>query len=291
EELVLDAPSLGRVILLDKDAVEGERPKNLSAAQLADAVEGKEVASEIYFAADTIPTMDVCVPARALQARAICAQLDLLELWRFVQRIRFGASGYALLFNRQGHLIASGVGILRPAILNREPVPQSPHARAAVLEPASAPTRYLGPEKQEVIAGWARIPDQGWAIAVEQPTREALRSAQTAQRVLGGILVLALIVSVGVGLRQSQRLLRELAVEQRWRTAARIAAGIAHALGHRLRILEQTAGLAEAGSPAFLPRIRDNLRAEVGTLQKFVAEFSDLSRDVRALELFPLELG
>jgi|GEM_PF-1638304 len=291
EEVVLDAPSLGRVMLLRKDSAETERPKALGTRELADAVEGKEVASEIYFDTDSTPTMDVCVPARALPAHAVCAELDLLELWRFVQRIRVGTSGYALTFDRQGHLIASGAGVLRPAILTRERVPESPYALAAALNPTAAPTRYIGPEQQEVIAGWANIPEQKWAIVVEQPTREALRSAQTAQWVLGGILVVALMVSVAVGLWQSQRVLRELEIEERWRTAGRIAAGIAHDLGHRLRILEQTAGLAEAGNPAFLPRIRDNLRSEVGTLKKFVAEFSDLSRDVRALELFPLDVG
>jgi signal transduction histidine kinase len=85
--------------------------------------------------------------------------------------------------------------------------------------------------------------------------------------------------------------LRAIEAEERWRTAGHFAAGITHDLGHRLRILEQTAGLAEAGNPAFLPRIRDNLRSELQTLQKFVADFSSLARDMRAIELFPLELG
>jgi signal transduction histidine kinase len=292
EEVVLDAPGLGRVMLVGQASPESERPKGLEARALADAFEGKEVASEIYLARDTTPTMDICVPARALPAgQAVCAQLDLLELWRFVQRIRIGNSGYALVLDRRGRLIASGAGVLRAAILTGEPVPESPFAMAAVRDQATAPTRYVGPDGHPVIAGWARLPDQGWAIVVEQPVHEALRSARTAQWLLGGVLLLALTVSVVVGVSQSQRVLRELEIEERWRTAGRIAAGITHDLGHRLRILEQTAALAEAGNPAFLPRIRDNLRSEVGTLKKFVAEFSDLSRNVAALELIPLELG
>ncbi|HEX9508200.1 MAG TPA: HAMP domain-containing sensor histidine kinase, partial [Myxococcales bacterium] len=96
---------------------------------------------------------------------------------------------------------------------------------------------------------------------------------------------------LAVGVWESQRVLRELEIEERWRTAGRIASGISHDLGHRLRILEQTASLADAGDPAFLPRIRDNLRTELETLKKFVSEFSDLSRNLRSLELIPLELG
>jgi signal transduction histidine kinase len=42
--------------------------------------------------------------------------------------------------------------------------------------------------------------------------------------------------------------------------------------------------------PSFLPRIRDNLRAEVATLKKFVRDFADLSRDVRVTDFLPMEL-
>ena len=100
----------------------------------------------------------------------------------------------------------------------------------------------------------------------------------------------ALALSVAVGIRQSQKVLADLEVEERWRTAGRIAAGITHDLGHRVAILQQTAGMAETGDASFLPRIRDNLRGEVATLRKFVADFADLSRDVRAVDLLPLEL-
>jgi signal transduction histidine kinase len=65
---------------------------------------------------------------------------------------------------------------------------------------------------------------------------------------------------------------------------------VTHDLGHRLTVLQQTAGLAETGDASFLPRIGDNLRSEVATLRKFVADFADLSRDVRAVDRFPLDL-
>jgi signal transduction histidine kinase len=39
-----------------------------------------------------------------------------------------------------------------------------------------------------------------------------------------------------------------------------------------------------------MPRIRDNLRSEVATLRKFVADFADLSREVRVADLLPLDL-
>ena len=86
-------------------------------------------------------------------------------------------------------------------------------------------------------------------------------------------------------------MLAELEVEERWKTAGRIAAGVTHDLGHRVAILAQTAGLADTGDAAFLPRIRDNLHSEVATLRKFVADFADLSRDVKAIDRLPLDVN
>ncbi len=291
EEVMLDAPSLGRVTLLRPDTPADQLPMRLGSRALLAVREGKEVASETYVPAHTTLAMDICVPARAIRQRAVCAQLDLLELWRFVQRIRVGSTGYALAFDSRGTLVASGAGVLRPAVVSGAEVPESAYARGVAGGAAPGPTRYQGAEGEAVIAGWARLPDVNWAVVVEQPTREALRSARTAQWLLAGVLLLALAMSTVVGVRESQRVLRELEIEERWRTAGRIAAGITHDLGHRLRILEQTASLAEAADPTFLPRIRDNLRNELQTLKKFISDFSDLSRDLKSLELIPLELG
>ncbi len=214
----------------------------------------------------------------------------MLELWRFVQRIRVGQSGYALAFDGQGKALASGAGPLRAAILMGERVAESEAAVAAARDVAGAPGRYRGPLGEEVLAGWAQLKDPAWTIVVEQPAREALHTANVARWVLFAFAALALCLSVGVGVLQSHKMLSELEVEERWRTAGRIAVGVTHDLGHRVAILQQTASLAELGDPAFLPRIQENLKSEVATLRKFVQDFADLSRDVKALDLYPLDL-
>jgi len=290
EDVGLDAPSLGRLTLIDPGPLPAQRPVALDARALDGARAGREVASEFYLDEGDAPVLDLCVPVRSRPGRAVCAQLDLFELWRFVQRIRVGDSGYALAFDRSGRLIASGAGALRAAILTGEPVPEREAARLASADPASAPTRYQGHLGEEVLAGWASLPERGWTVVVEQPAAEALRAARTAQLVLGVVSLLALGLSVGVGFRQSRRVLADLEVEERWRTAGRIAAGITHDLGHRVAILQQTAGMAETGEVGYMPRIADNLRGEVATLRKFVADFADLSRDVRSVECLPLDL-
>lgn len=290
EEVVLEAPALGRVVLAGPGSRPRDLPRNLGPADVARAEAGAEVTSAIYLADDNIPALDTCVPAPARPGYAVCASLDLLELWRFVQRIRVGRTGYALAFDGSGRIVASGVGAARAAILTGEAVPETAGVVAIAAGTGALPARYAGPEGDEVLAGWARLPDTGWVVVVEQAAAEALRPARAAQWILAAVAAGALALSILVGVRQSQRVLADLEVEERWRTAGRIAAGITHDLGHRVAILQQTAGLADTGDPAFLPRIRENLRSEVATLRKFVADFADLSRDVRTVDLLPLDL-
>jgi signal transduction histidine kinase len=86
-------------------------------------------------------------------------------------------------------------------------------------------------------------------------------------------------------------MLGSLEMEERWKTAGRLAAGVSHDLGHRLAILQQTAALAETNDPVFLPRIRESLAGEVSTLRKFVADFADLTREPNAADFLPVELN
>lgn len=250
----------------------------------------KEARSEVFLSDEGTPVIDLCVLA-AIKDHVVCERIDLMDLSRFVRRMRVGQSGYVLVFDSQGQLWASGLGDLLEVILNGDQIPQGKLAKAALAGGPPATVPYERADKELVLAGWETMSHPNWVVAVEQPLREALQPMRAARWLLIGVLLFTLVASLLVGLTQSQRVLRELEIEERWRTAGRIAAGINHDLGHRLRVLQQTAGLAEAQDPAFLARIAENLRAEVGSLQKFIADFSDLSRDVRALELVPLELG
>ena len=120
--------------------------------------------------------------------------------------------------------------------------------------------------------------------------REALAPANDAMVARLAALLIALVLSLTVGFQYSQRVLASLEVEERWRTAGRIAAGISHDLGHRLAILRQTAALAEVADPVY-PVIRDNLTSEVATLRRFVTDFANLSREVKQHEFVALDLN
>jgi signal transduction histidine kinase len=288
-QVALDAPSLGRVTLLTARTPTDKLPPRLTPGDIAEALSSREVASPPYFREDLTPAMDVCVPGLA-PGTAVCATLDLLELQRQVQRIQIGQTGFALAFDSDGRLLASGAPKLRAAVLTGEPIAESPLAgKVARGEPA--PGRFHGGRGEEVLAGWARLPDLRWVVVAEQPTREALALTRTALISLSVVAALALLIAIVLGAAQSRRVLDVLELEERWRTAGRIATGISHDLGHRLAILQSTAALADSNDPAYLPLIRDNLRMETATLKKFVADFADLSREVDPQQFLPLDLN
>ena len=290
EEVPLDAPSLGRIVLLDRASPHELFPPQIDGAGVRRAFAGEEVQSRVYLTSELTPALDLCVPARGLPGRAVCAALNLLELQRLVQRVHLGKHGYALAFDPQGRVIASGAGELRAAVLTGEPIAESP-AAAQLARGGPAPHRMQSSLGEDMLVGWAQLPGQEWIIAAEQPAEEALAPGTRAQVALAVTAVMALLTALLVGLRQSRRMLTALEGEERWRAAGRIASGISHDLGHRLAILQQTAALAQTGDAGFLPVIRDNLRAEVATLQRFVGDFADLSRDVKPGEFVALELN
>src|SRR2546430_196 len=179
---------------------------------------------------------------------------------------------------------------MRAAVLSGDPVPETPLA-AGLVKGTPAPARLRNGEGRDVLAGWASLKSLGWTIAVEQPAEEALRGARTALQFLGAGAVLTLLLSIAIGYIFARRMLAALELEERFRTAGRIAAGVTHDLGHRLTILRQIEQLAAMNDPEYLPRIRDALASEVGTLRRFVADFSDLTREAKPADFLPIELN
>jgi signal transduction histidine kinase len=284
----LDAPALGNARFIIPNSPPADLPKSLSPEQIRRALGGAEVASPAYLA-DVSPAMDVCVPSGHPEL-AVCATLDLLELQRQVQRIRIGESGFALAFDRNGRLLAAGFGPLRAAVLSGEAVAETPLA-AGLAAGKPAPQRLRADDDRDMFAGWATVPDLGWSIAVEQPAQEALRGARIALLLLGLGALATLALSIGVGYWLARRMLGTLELEERFRTAGQIAAGITHDLGHRLATLQQIEQFAAMDDPDYLPRIRELLASELATLKRFVGEFADLTRPARPSDFVPMELN
>jgi signal transduction histidine kinase len=290
QEASLEAPALADVALVPVDRP-GAFEARIGEAAWQALREGAAATSGLYLGPDQAPRLDECVPVRGRPELALCAHVDLFELSRFVQRIHVGERGRALVLDGEGRVVASGVGSYRAAVLTGEDVPHSEAARRMARGAPTGPERIAGMDGEPFLAGWARVASPPWTVVVQQPEREALRPARLARYGLALLAALALAASLAVGVVASRRMLADLAVGERWRTAGRIASGVSHDLGHRVAVLEHTAALATRGDPSDMPRIAASLESEAATLRRFVSDFADLSRDLAHIERRPLDLS
>lgn len=113
---------------------------------------------------------------------AIVALLDLIELWRPVNSIRIGQTGFVRLVAKDGTTLAHG----NPAN-RREVFSHDAHSDG------------------DTMVSKAAVPGTGWSVIVEQSAGEALASVRSTRRHLlwlGGItLILACVIAVFVGRR------------------------------------------------------------------------------------------
>src|SRR5437879_7794775 len=176
-QVPLDAPSLGRLTLLTQRTPADRLPQRLAPADVVAALSGREVASPLYFRDDLTPAMDVCVPAGTTPGTAVCATLDLLELQRQVQRIRIGASGFALAFDADGRLLAAGAPPLRAKLPTGEPIAESPLASQMAHEGAAQPSSAADWERTSWPGGraWPSRAGRWWSRS--PPARRSPPSA------------------------------------------------------------------------------------------------------------------
>ena len=129
----------------------------------------------------------------------LVGQLQLEQLWRTVDGIRVGDTGYALVVTDQGTLLAHGDPSLvaRRETLSDHPVVAAMNRDgAAVTDGKSAQYVVNG---TEMLGVGARLPNLGWTVIVEQPTDEAFAIPTSLQRQLVVSITVALIAMLVVG--------------------------------------------------------------------------------------------
>ncbi len=140
-------------------------------------------------------------------------ELNLIEMWRLVDSIQVGNEGYAYVVSEGGLLIAHGLESEKPRVLAQDDVGKIPMVRAA-LDGQHADMIYQDAGGVERIGVGVRVPELGWALVIEQPTREAYIAASTLTNQLTFLigvflLTIALVGTIG-GRRYIVRPIREL---------------------------------------------------------------------------------
>ena len=149
---------------------------------------------------DSLPTTVIAVPAGG-SGGWIVAEISLEQLWRTVDEIHVGNSGFGVLLDEQGNIRAHG----RPdeKSLVTEGVSRTPEQELAErLRREGKETlsdKVTGPNGEQRLATAARLTKPAWTVIVEQPEQEALAAAFRLQRQLLIAIGVALLGAIGVG--------------------------------------------------------------------------------------------
>jgi len=195
--------------------------------------------SPVYVDNDLLPTALVAAPfgRGERQAGWLVGEFSIEELWRLTDRIRVGTFGYAMVVGPGGELLAHGnpnerSRVARGANLSADQV-VAELRRADVGTPVVR--EIVRDSKESLLDVGVRIPELGWIVIVEQPTREAFFVARRYERELIAAISLALLIMLLAGLVWGRSLI--LPIRELIRGTQAIADG---RLDDRVRIESKT---------------------------------------------------
>lgn len=160
---------------------------------------------------DLLPTTTIAIrlDPRGAAAAWLVGELSLEELWRMVDSIRIGETGYALLVSQDDRLIAHGDPDEKRLIAQGEGAPHP--ALIELLRDLRDPfLQYVDRRGREVVVAAAPVRALGWTVLVEQPTAEAYAVARSLEWQLLAVIGLALLVTVGAGYLWSRGFIRRI---------------------------------------------------------------------------------
>jgi len=160
--------------------------------------------SPVFVDNDLLPTALVAAPiGRAgREAGWLVGEFSIEELWRLTGRIRVGTSGYATVVSPRGELLAHGNPEQRSEVARGASLASDPVVVALRSATAGTPEvrERIGAGGERMLVVGVRVPDLGWIVLVEQPTREAFAAARRHERDLIAAISLALLIMLLAGL-------------------------------------------------------------------------------------------
>jgi len=162
---------------------------------------------------DLLPTTTIAVrlPNSQQDVSWIVGEISLEELWKMVDTIRVGSSGYALIVGDDNRLIAHGNPDEKRHIADADQT----RAAAELAFAARFRTRpYESGEYEEngqaMLAVGAAMAEPPWTVIVEQTRAEAMASARTIETQLLAAIFLALLVTIVLGYLWARTFIRRI---------------------------------------------------------------------------------
>ena len=167
-------------------------------ARREQATQGVQVAP-VFLDEDGLPTTDLSLPLQGedSETRWLVGRLSLEELWRFVDNVHVGTSGYALVFSHDQRLIAHGDPRKKRLVVpgsgeRADSLREMDVLKAADSGAATFAGVFTDLDDRKALATGARVDDLDWTAMVVQPESEAYAIATE----LAGQLRTAIALSV-----------------------------------------------------------------------------------------------
>ena len=152
---------------------------------------------------DLLPTTTIAVRVEGPQSATgwVVGEIALEELWKMVDRIKVGNTGYALIIGEDRRLIAHGNPDEKRHIANVDQARAREEISFASEFRSGRPPykEYRDENGTTMLAVAAALVDPDWTVIVEQPKAEALAPSRTIERQLFGAIIIALLVTVVLG--------------------------------------------------------------------------------------------
>jgi signal transduction histidine kinase len=166
----------------------------------------KPIQGDVYIAppaldADGFPSTVMALAVGGPGDQWIVAEVSLEQLWRAVDEIAVGASGFAVLLDENGRLMAHGDAAQKRLIVEGAMrTPEQDLSSSMRSEGHRIDDKTLvGQNGERRLAAAARINVPDWTVIIEQPEQEALEAAITVSRQLQFAIGIALLATVAVG--------------------------------------------------------------------------------------------
>ncbi|MEO5895385.1 MAG: sensor histidine kinase [Vicinamibacterales bacterium] len=202
---ILDFPEFREISLFDGTGTVSATSRAASPGLVPPPLTGMGIGG-IYIAPvrtdrDGLPTTTMAIPVDDAGQHRIVAEISLEQLWRTVDEIRVGQSGFAVLVDESGRVIAHG-GADAKNLVASDVGSASEQRLASALRSGTERTRagqFLGPGDKTYLVVAARMTVPDWTVIVEHPQEEALAVAVSFERQLLAAICVALLVTVGTG--------------------------------------------------------------------------------------------
>ena len=168
---------------------------------------------------DLLPTSVFTIRLTRLNQPAgwLAGEFSLEEMWRMVDLIRIGEHGFAMVIAPGGELVAHGDPDRKALVAKTRNMSGHQLFAAARARQDAAPVsqEYIDEDGRSQLGVAARIPQLGWTVIVEQPTREAYANATVLQRQLVVSISIALLGMITVGYLFGRSLINPILALQR----------------------------------------------------------------------------